>query len=444
MKRSPFPVLRSALLIVCALAVGGCRRSEPGAPTLAGPAAGLLDRAAESYVRLALALDRHDPGYVDAYYGPPQWKAEVEAKSWSLQQIKAAATTTIGELKKQPPTGGDELVRLRNQYLLRHLDALSRRVDMRAGARFNFDEEAQALFDVTPPAVSEAQLEPLLAELDRRLPGNGPLVARYEAFRNRFVVPRSRLDAVFTRALEACRERTRARIGLPEGERLRLEYVSGQPWSAYTRYRGNYESVIQINRDLPVPIDRVIDVGCHEGYPGHHVHNVLLERRFVRECQWVEFTVAPLFSPQALLAEGLATFGIEVAFSTRDRAAFERDVLFPLAGLDPRAAESYAAVHQLIDRLAVAAVEGARRYLDATLDARAATRWLERYAVMPRPDAMLEFIDRYRSYVTSYTVGRDLVRRYVEARGGTAERPDERWKQFKRLLGEPRLPSDLK
>jgi hypothetical protein len=40
--------------------------------------------------------------------------------------------------------------------------------------------------------------------------------------------------------------------------------------------------VIQINTDLPVYIDRAVDLGCHEAYPGHHVYNVLLERDLVR------------------------------------------------------------------------------------------------------------------------------------------------------------------
>ena len=61
----------------------------------------------------------------------------------------------------------------------------------------------------------------------------------------------------------------------------------------------------------------------------------------MRDRGWVEFTVYPLFSPQSLIAEGTANFGIEVAFPGDERVAFEREVLFPLAGLDPARADDY-------------------------------------------------------------------------------------------------------
>ena len=47
----------------------------------------------------------------------------------------------------------------------------------------------------------------------------------------------------------------------------------------------------------------------------------------------------------------------------------------------------------------------------------------------------------YRSYVINYNYGKDLVRRYVEAEGGTTSQPDVRWKVFGDLISSPRLPS---
>ena len=35
----------------------------------------------ERYVKLVLALGQHDADYVDAYYGPPEWRKEAEARS---------------------------------------------------------------------------------------------------------------------------------------------------------------------------------------------------------------------------------------------------------------------------------------------------------------------------------------------------------------------------
>jgi hypothetical protein len=90
--------------------------------------------------------------------------------------------------------------------------------------------------------------------------------------------------------------------------------VTGKSWGAYNWYQGSFRSRIQVNTDLPIFIDRALDLACHEGYPGHHVYNVLLEKNLVRDRGWIEFTVYPLFSPQSLIAEGSANLGIEVAF----------------------------------------------------------------------------------------------------------------------------------
>jgi hypothetical protein len=40
-----------------------------------------MNSIAEQYVRLALAIGQHDPDYVDAYYGPPEWRPADDAKS---------------------------------------------------------------------------------------------------------------------------------------------------------------------------------------------------------------------------------------------------------------------------------------------------------------------------------------------------------------------------
>jgi hypothetical protein len=173
---------------------------------------------------------------------------------------------------------------------------------------------------------------------------------------------------------------------------------------------------------------------------------MLLEKNLVRDRGWVEYSVYPLFSPQSLIAEGSANFGIEMAFPGAERTAYERTRLYPLAGLDPSRAEQFDKVRQVVDRLAYAGNEAARRYLNGEIDGAAATRWLADYALYPRDRAeqRLRFIDQYRSYVINYNLGKDLVRKYVESHGGTPDHPEKRWEVFGELLSSPRLPSQLK
>jgi len=405
-----------------------------------------MAQIAREYVRLVLALGHHDADYVDAYYGPADIKSEADSAKLTVDDIGRTVNTVSEWIKGVPADGRDELSQLRHQYLLKQLSALSARVRMLKGERLSFDEESKALYDAVAPTYPDAHFQEVLDRLDRRFPGTGPLVERYDAWRRAFVIPREKLDPVFTAAIAACRERTLKHVTLPPQESFTVEYVTNKSWSGYNWYKGNFTSLIQVNTDLPIYIDRAVDLACHEGYPGHHVYNALLEQHLVKERGWIEFTVYPLFSPQSLIAEGTANFGIEVAFPGKERIAFEQATLFPLAGLDPARAPEYYEVQALLDDLSYAGNEAARRYLDGRIDRDAAAAWLERYALMPRDRAAqrVRFFDQYRSYVINYNYGKDLVRRFIESRGGTASQPGKRWQEFERLLSSPRLPSGLR
>src|SRR5438874_1556592 len=128
-----------------------------------------------------------------------------------------------------------------------------------------------------------------------------------------------------------------------------------------------------------------------------------------------------------------------------DRVEFERAKLYPLAGLDPARAEEFDHVRQIVDRLAYAGNEAARRYINGEIDAGGAARWLAEYALYPRDRAeqRMRFIDQYRSYVINYNLGKDLVRRFVESHGGTPAQPEMRREVFEMLMSSPRLPSQL-
>ena len=148
---------------------------------------------------------------------------------------------------------------------------------MLQGARLDFDAESREVYDAVAPTYDEGHFATALKALDALVPGPGALPDRVEAFRQRMAIPREKLDTVFRAAIAECRARTVARLTLPPGEQFQLEYVTGKPWSGYNWYQGKYHSLIQVNTELPIFIDRAIDLACHEGYPGHHVYNVLLE-----------------------------------------------------------------------------------------------------------------------------------------------------------------------
>lgn len=425
-----------AFLIGLAALLGACA-TTPAAP--GGPGGDSLDAVARDYVGLILEIGQHEEGYVDAYYGPAEWAAAAEANPRTVPQLIQGAATLTDRLEAISTAGADPASAQRKQYLLAHVSAAAARLRMLSGERMSFADEAEALFGVRPELPPLSSFDPVLAEIDALLPGPGSLTERVTEFRSHYVIPKDRLQAVMDAAIAECRARTARHIDLPADENFTLAFVGDKPWSGYNYYQGNSQSKIEINADFPIYTERAIDLGCHEGYPGHHVYNALLERTFVRERGWVEMSVYPLFSPMSFVAEGSANYGIDLAFPGDEALAFERAVLFPLAGLDPATAEKKAELQGLLRRLARAEYTIADNYLAGRIDRDTAIDQLMTYSLSPRDKATqrLRFIDTYRSYIINYGLGRDVVQAWVEGQGG------DRWDAMETLLSSQILPADI-
>jgi hypothetical protein len=313
---------------------------------------------------------------------------------------------------------------------------------MLQGRKFSFNDEAQGQFATVPDLKPLAHYDAILANLETMIPGDGPLAARVDAFNERYVIPKDRLQPVFDAAIAECKRRTAQYIRLPAGETFAMEFVTGKPWSGYNYYKGNYKSLIQINTDLPIRISRAVDLGCHEGYPGHHVLNLMVEERLARKNGWKEYEVNPLYSPTSVLSEGSANYGIDLAFPAAERLAFERDILYPIAGLDPNSAQAFWKMQQMTEALSGARLTIAKMYLDGAVTRAQALELTQKYLLLSpaRAEQSVKFTDHYRSYVINYGWGKDLVRNYIE-RGN----PDtaERWRRMEKILSEPTLPADL-
>jgi len=425
-------MLRKILLAVCAL------------PLLAatGPRTDPLDAIARDYVKLSLEAGEREPEYVDAYYGPPEWAAEAKARSRTVPQLIAAAHALRLRAEAIPDARLTAMTRPRRAFLIGQLRAAETRLSMHDGRKFSFDEEARGLFGLAPDLKPLSAYDPVLVRIDRVLPGEAPLWKRVNDYRDRFMIPTDKVEPVMRAAIAECRKRTVAHIPLPADETFTFELVKNKPWGGYNYYKGHDTSLIQVNTDLPVAIDRAVDLGCHEGYPGHHVYNVLLENNLARGRGWTEFTVYPLYSPQSFLAEGSANFGIELAFPGDERADFERSVLFPIAGLDPVEAGRYEVLGKAMQALSGARFTIARDYLDGRITRDEAVALTQKYSLVSKARALksLDFDDHYRSYVINYGLGLDMVRAHVNAAGAS---PQARWREMAKILSGPTVPADL-
>lgn len=408
-----------------------------------------IDQIATDYVKLVLEVGQYDGDFVDAYYGPEDLKPTTDLPEGAIFEAKdylLRADDLKNQLDQLDETSFQGLEGARLNMLKKQLLAVRTKISMMGGEKYSFDEEAKLLYDAEPPTYSQDYFDSLLAGLDEVLPGKGNVSERYTIYAKNFILPKEKLDTVFQTAITEARKRTDAQFQLPENENFVLEYVNDKSWSGYNYYQGKSQSLIQLNTDFPIFIERAIDLACHEGYPGHHVFNALLEQNLVDGKGWVEFSVYPLFSPQSLIAEGSANYGIDVAFPGATRIAYEKEVLFPLAGINPARADRYYRIQALRAKLNYAGNEAARKYLNGEISREEAAGWLEKY-LLYEPDRALQrtrFIDQYRSYVINYNLGKDLVANYIEAKGGTADQPEKRWEAFKELLSNPHTASTLK
>ena len=148
-----------------------------------------MNAVAERYAHLVLALGQHDPDYVDAFYGPAEWKTQAEKEKMSLDGIRAEADELLASLAKFPgaATSGDEMLELRREYLQKQISALAARVRMLKGEKLKFDGESRALYDAVAPTYPDSHFDNILAQLESKIPGanreSGPNPSGFQASR---------------------------------------------------------------------------------------------------------------------------------------------------------------------------------------------------------------------------------------------------------------------
>jgi hypothetical protein len=413
MSRPAFGRLLSTYVLLTGFVwtLAGCRKQT--AQPQAAPAQ-TLDGIARSYVRLAVALGDRDSDSIDYYDGPADWVADIRKQAPPLGQIRQSSLELMEQLHTMAVP--DELSASRKSFLTGQLQAVACRAGMLMGVPSTFDEETKCSFGVTAPATyDEKALAATRAKLAQLLPGTGPLLQRYAKFEARFAIPPAKLHAVMQRAIDGCRAQTAKRVTLPADEAIELVFTGNEPWAGYSLYKGAHKSVVTINTDFAVTLDRALDLACHEAYPGHHTYNMTQDDTLVRH-GYPELAVQPTYSPQSFLSEGAATIASEIAFTPEQRLAFEREELLPLSGLGAQEEKDlarYLEVEALVDELHTAIPAIAREYLDGRLEFARAGQALETEALMGNTFDMLKYLNEFRSYVVTYTCGPDVLNGYL-------------------------------
>ncbi|ONM50774.1 DUF885 domain-containing protein [Nocardia donostiensis] len=387
------------------------------------------------YLRLGLAFDRLESGFVDAYTGDPALRREV-ANAPAPQPRDLAKRAA--ELRAELPSAG--LAGERTEFLDVHLRAMECSGRKFAGDDIGFVDEVRAYFDVDIAPGNTDDYRDAHRKMDEVLAGDGPLAERVAAHRKADEIPPERLSACVEAFSGALRELVRARYPLPDHEHVTYEVVGDKPWSGFNYYLGNYRSTVAINSDLRQHMANLPRLIAHEAYPGHHTEHCRKEAGLVAAGQ-AEQTLFLVNTPQCLMAEGLADLAL-------------RSIVGP--GWGRWAQEIYADLGLRFDgeraeRLAEASAQllGVRQ--DAALllhdqhrDPDEVAAFLERWNLTTpdRARQSLRFLSSplWRAYISTYVEGYRLLGGWLDR----APDDDERADRFRRLLDEPLVPSAVR
>ena len=402
------------------------------------------DPVAHDYLLLALRIDQHIPGFVDAYFGPAELKARADIEE--LQEPKRLVADAAALLERIAIEVAEPD---RRDWLTAQALAFRTHAEALAGHALPYLERVERSFAWRPVRRDESVFEDAAAAIDALLPGPGSVAQRLAAWDERFTIPADRLTDVVGWLVRTFRSRAAALFGLPAGEDFRVRLVTKQPWTGYNWYDGGRRSRFDLNTDLPLRCVELIHVAAHETYPGHHLEHVWKEAHLVDGLRRLEASVLTINTPECLVSEGLADLGDRFA----SPATTEPDLLVELyerAGLpiaaDPAAARAAAETSVALigprRRLSESRVNAAlMRHADG-LSHQAVLDWLERVGRFA-PDVAakrLEFIEHplWRSYVFVYHEGEALLRDWLE----TVAEP-ERPARFARLLREQLTPTAI-
>jgi hypothetical protein len=386
----------------------------------------------EQFVRLSIAIDQHLPGYVDSFFGPAAWKTEVEGEGKiPLATLKHRTDTLYAEISQM------EMDLQRKDFILREMDAMKASLRLLSGEKFSLADEVTALYDVTPAWKPESIFEEAQRELSDLLPAGNNIANRLQAWNKSIEVTNDQIRELIPIIVKRLRGLTREKFNLPAGEDFTLEFVTDQPWSAYNWYRGKYQSLIQLNVDMPIPISRLPDLIAHEGYPGHHTELCIKEEKLINQNGWDEFTVNLINAPSCVLNEGIATSALDTIMSKADLINWFRDELLPRANLSHIEAGRLIAVFKAAGKVESAVGNAAFMLHDQRKSETEIVQYLNRYGLYPENKAQrsVKFITNplYRSYIFTYYIGKELLSGLF-AQGN-------RELHFARLLAEPVNPT---
>lgn len=257
------------------------------------------------YLAIALRLRRLVPDWVESYIGPPGLADAIDRE----EPVGAVELQQRVEEFAQRVEAEEESAD-RRCWLLAQLRGISTALRWLSGGEFDYAQRFAMCHGGQVEHVPDGQFEEAYAVLDRALPGRGDVWERYRGWRETQLVPRERLHEGLEVLGAEMRRRSREMFGLPDDERVTWEVVGDERWAGKADYLGQRHTLIRINGDLPVSSARLLELVCHEAYPGHHTHGVFRDASLIEAAGRLELCVYVYPTPQALISEGVGCLAL--------------------------------------------------------------------------------------------------------------------------------------
>lgn len=420
--------MRAILVLFVSLLIGlGTADAEP------------IDDIANDYVKLTLAAAQHVPDIYESYEGPESWKAEAAAAKIEPSTIIQRSGALIERLDRLPKAELPLLAQ-RHAWLRANLVSLRMQMEAKGGAKWPVGEEVRLRYGFTPDFRPLAEYDAILARLDKQLSGGGTLSERIARLREGSRVPKDKVQAVQQAALVECRRRAASKLKFPVGESVETRWGDDPLFGGSNIYEGNGHSVSEFSRAYAWEVDQILWVTCHEMYPGHHLHFATQSAELFKKRRWPEFSIWQAAGPMIPAAEAVAEYGVGLAFPIEERIRFERDVLYPLAGLTMGNPDEWRAYWTAKWDMLGATSSVAQLYLDGKLDKEQARAAFMKYRMMNRDgaDKIVPVLDHVGSYIIASDVGWMTIDRRLR------NRPEaEQWRTFQQILEQPMTVADL-
>ncbi|MFC9968444.1 hypothetical protein [Nocardia ignorata] len=387
------------------------------------------------YLRLGLAFDRLESGFVDAYTGDPALRREIDN---AAAPVPADLVRRAVDLRAALPDAG--LSPQRTEFLDAHLVAMECSARKFAGEEIGFVDEVRAYFDVDITPGDPDDYREAHRQMDEVLGGDGPLAERVAIYRRGDEIPPERLPECVEAFSSALRERVRARYPLPDHEHVTYEVVGDKPWSGFNYYLGDYRSTVAINSDLKQHMAHLPALIAHESYPGHHTEHCRKEAGLVAAGE-DEQTLFLVNTPQCLMAEGLADLALQSIVGP-GWGVWAQEIYADLGlRFDGERAERFSTASA---KLLSVRQDAALLLHDKHRSHDEVAQFLQRWslATPERARQSLRFLSSplWRAYISTYVEGYRLLGGWLD---GAVDAQD-RIERFGRLLDEPLTPGAIR